>query len=297
MYLTLDDQGLSQNFAERSGNFVIYSSLTQFDAVVPFRNFAIKYVSEGTEHYTVNGRDYPLKNNEYLLGNKTCVGQVAVDSKKYVKGICIDIEQDILSAALASFVAPDTADLDMSIDRFFNAEDFMEYHGHTLNTALGHQLSQLSTILSGKPNENYIFENDFYFNLAETVMKDYTPIVRQLHKLRTVKSSTKKDLLYRINKGKLFIDHMYSDQICIEEVARESHISLFHFFRLFKEIYNISPYQYIKHKRMQKAGDILSKEDIMVSELAGLVGYNDLFSFSKAFKQYHGCSPSQYRKV
>ncbi|HQX45751.1 MAG TPA: helix-turn-helix transcriptional regulator, partial [Saprospiraceae bacterium] len=57
--------------------------------------------------------------------------------------------------------------------------------------------------------------------------------------------------------------------------------------------YGQSPYQYIKQKRMQKANELLKKQSIPLANLATEVGYSDIHSFSKAFKQFFGKAPSK----
>jgi DNA-binding response OmpR family regulator len=54
-----------------------------------------------------------------------------------------------------------------------------------------------------------------------------------------------------------------------------------------------SPNDLIKHARMTKAAELI-KEGYLVKEVALLVGYEDTNRFSKAFKQFHGSSPSAY---
>ncbi|MBL0099646.1 MAG: helix-turn-helix transcriptional regulator [Saprospiraceae bacterium] len=76
-------------------------------------------------------------------------------------------------------------------------------------------------------------------------------------------------------------------------VAVESIFQQIIFFRLFKDVYGVSPYQYIKQKRMLKANDIMKKNRLPLAQLAMEVGYSDIFSFNKAYKQYFGCSPTQ----
>jgi transcriptional regulator GlxA family with amidase domain len=59
-------------------------------------------------------------------------------------------------------------------------------------------------------------------------------------------------------------------------------------------VYGVSPYQYIKQKRMQLAQDLLQKHRMPLAHLAIEVGYSDIFAFSKAYKQYFGYAPSQH---
>jgi AraC family transcriptional regulator len=294
MYLTLDDQGIGPNFDRRSGSFVVFSKLTNFESKVPFNNFAIKYVAKGRELYNINGKDYMLSDSQYLLGNSSCVGEVEVNSSKPVTGICIDIDQPIISSILASYVAPDTSDLDLTLDTYFGSNGFTEESFDARTTSCGKMLQQFELKIHNNPYEEYVIEKEFFFRFGEAIINDYSTFIQQTHKLRSVKDTTRRELVKKINLGKAFIDDHFLMQMDIDVVARESHISLYHFYRLFKLVHGISPYQYIKNKRLAKAGEILAKERMSVAQLAVEVGYSDIHAFSKAFKQYYGCPPSQF---
>ena len=100
-------------------------------------------------------------------------------------------------------------------------------------------------------------------------------------------------MLQKLAKGKSFIEQYFTVDIDIKKVARESGISEYHFYRLFKNVYGISPYQYLKQKRLEMAKIMLKKDNIPISQLAMEVGYSDIFTFSKAYKQHFGFPPSQ----
>ena len=293
MYVTADESGISSNFDAQANNIVMYSSIKSLEAQLPFKNFSIKYVMEGNELYRLRGQDFIVNSGEYLLCNAYCEGKVCIDSKSYVNGICIDIDSDILSEVVASYVAPDTTNPDLCLDKYFNSKDFMEQQYDSKFSKLGNHLKELDAIIKKNPHDEYQFSHEFYYKLSEGILLDYVPVVRQLQSIRSIKSETKKDLLRKLSKGKEFIDSNYLLEIDIAMVAIESNMSQYHFFRLFKDVYGVSPYQYIKQKRMQKANDIMQQTRLPLAQLAMEVGYSDIFSFSKAYKQHFGCSPTQ----
>jgi len=293
MYVTADESGVSTNYSDQVNNIVMYSSIKSLDANLSFKNFSIKYVISGDEIYRLKEQDYTLKGGDYLLCNKHCEGKVFIDSKTHVKGICIDIDSDILSEVVASFRAPDTNNPDLCMDKYFNSLDFMEQQYDAKCSQLGSQLKDLDAIIQKNPHDDYQFDPEFYYKLSEGIISDYIPVIRQLQSIRSIKSETKKDLLRKLSKGKAFIDLNYLLEIDISMVAMESNMSQYHFFRLFRDVYGVSPYQYIKQKRMQAAYEIMKKNRLPLAQLAMEVGYSDIYSFSKAYKQYFGCPPSQ----
>lgn len=64
---------------------------------------------------------------------------------------------------------------------------------------------------------------------------------------------------------------------------------------LFKEKYGISPNKYLRDLRLNMAKKLLqSNPNILLKDVAEMVGFTDVFYFSRTFKAQEGISPSQY---
>jgi len=85
------------------------------------------------------------------------------------------------------------------------------------------------------------------------------------------------------------------EHLSLEQISMQAHISKYHFIRVFKHVFGISPYQYQKRKRLE-----IARQELMqgrsVFDTALLIGYPDIPSFSKAFKQIFGQAPTVYIK-
>jgi AraC-like DNA-binding protein len=66
------------------------------------------------------------------------------------------------------------------------------------------------------------------------------------------------------------------------------------FRRDFKAFYDVTPQQWVKEKRLEKAANLLDKQDLHVSDVAYEVGYENISYFIQAFKSQYGKSPKQY---
>jgi len=291
MYIVVDEFGYKANNQCDNENIVMYSSIKNIDKHLVFNNFSIKYVISGEETYKINGVDYLLKKNDYFLCNQFCEGKVIINSPTNVKGICIDISPTIVAEVLASYQAPDTNVPDLDLGNYFNSSNFMEQQFRSSNQNFGRNLIQLENTLTKNPHDDYCFNNDFFYLLIEAIIADYIPLVKQFQNLRSIKASTKKDLLRKLSLGKSFIDENFYSDIQIVDIAASAHISQYHFFRLFRNAYNISPLQYLIKKRMEKAQELLPK--MPINQIALELGYQDIFSFSKAYKKFYGIAPSK----
>jgi AraC-like DNA-binding protein len=82
----------------------------------------------------------------------------------------------------------------------------------------------------------------------------------------------------------------------IKELADEAGYTADHFARLFESVVGQSPQAYAVQVRINRARQLLLSTDLSVSEIADALGYQDVFFFSRQFKQKVGVPPSRYRR-
>ena len=87
----------------------------------------------------------------------------------------------------------------------------------------------------------------------------------------------------------------YASEIRIPALAAMEHLSTPRYNAKFKELMGISPTRYLLQLRMGNARDLLRNTDFSVKEIAAMCGYRDPYFFSRAFKEYTGLSPRDYR--
>ena len=106
--------------------------------------------------------------------------------------------------------------------------------------------------------------------------------------------SAKNDL----NLATAYLENNFSDTNCnITVLCHKLNISRSYLYSLFKKEIALSPQQFLIKLRMEKAQQLLQNSDNSIKTIAAEVGYNDEFTFSKAFKKYNGLSPKNYRLI
>jgi len=83
--------------------------------------------------------------------------------------------------------------------------------------------------------------------------------------------------------------------LSLDELAASCNISKPYLHKLFKKEFEMTPFQYITQTRMRQARTLL-QELYSVGEVASMVGYSDIYQFSRAFKRFYKCSPGSMRK-
>lgn len=103
----------------------------------------------------------------------------------------------------------------------------------------------------------------------------------------------------RIKDAISFIHQNYTDPITLDDIAASIHISKSECCRLFKRSINIPPIEYLMHYRITQACDIMiksQKNDESIAYLATMVGFNSASYFNKIFKEYIGCTPTEFKR-
>lgn len=101
--------------------------------------------------------------------------------------------------------------------------------------------------------------------------------------------------LRQLRRAKDAMDRDWAEPIDLGAVAAHAGYSRYHFVRLFRAVYGQTPGQYLTHRRIERAGELLRTADLSVTEICTLVGFTSLGSFSSSFKKHTGLTPSEYR--
>ncbi|WP_438445441.1 aminoglycoside phosphotransferase family protein [Gorillibacterium sp. sgz5001074] len=98
-----------------------------------------------------------------------------------------------------------------------------------------------------------------------------------------------------LQRGAEYIQMHYAQGITIDNVSSYVSIDRTHFTKKFSERFGISPGKYLQQLKLNEAKRLLTETDYKLAEVARLVGFPDLFTFSKSFKRAYGAPPSDYR--
>ncbi|MFC1504062.1 AraC family transcriptional regulator [Spirochaetota bacterium] len=84
--------------------------------------------------------------------------------------------------------------------------------------------------------------------------------------------------------------------VTVRDIARKFNVSYETVRREFMDKAHISPQQYINNYRINYACVLLVEKETRIKDLAELLHFPDIYSFSKMFKHHKDMSPSEYKK-
>lgn len=87
-----------------------------------------------------------------------------------------------------------------------------------------------------------------------------------------------------------------SNHIIVKQLAKQSGTNECLLKKGFRELFNISIYQYLLQCRMKKAYELLHNSSLKQKDIAAECGYETLAGFVTAFRKHFGKPPGELRK-
>lgn len=277
-------------YRDVDNNAIRFSKIKKMEAETPFTGLGIKYVASGTEIYYANNKKYTVREGEYIIGNDFTTTTVQINHKEPVQGLCIDISAQII-AEVAEY-----NDLNGSeLKEFLLSDQLLVNTYKVKNTGLGLALTGINRKIKSGSFTNDLQQSELFYTLAESIIADQRFVFDHFRKMGFKKSLTNAEVFRSILNAKCHIDEHVSENISLDGLSMKSGISKYHFIRLFKSTFGISPYQYQIRRKLEHARLELVK-GMSVSDVALSYGFADAPAFSKAFKQAFGQSPGGIQK-
>lgn len=93
-----------------------------------------------------------------------------------------------------------------------------------------------------------------------------------------------------------YIDRNFSEEITLDLLCGNVHLSPYYFSKLFKEQTGENFIDYLTRTRLNHAAEALRNTDRSIKEISAETGYQDANYFSRLFKRWYQCTPSEYRE-
>lgn len=94
-----------------------------------------------------------------------------------------------------------------------------------------------------------------------------------------------------------YIEEHFMENLTISQLCQHVGVKEATLYRIFHEVWNESPMDFVTHRRIDKARELLYTEDCSVQCVGQMVGIDDPYYFSRLFRKWTGLSPRQYRSL
>ena len=89
----------------------------------------------------------------------------------------------------------------------------------------------------------------------------------------------------------------YLRQVDLSEIAAVADLSQFHFARAFRKSTGQTPQQYLMQQRIERAKQLLSKDDLPIVEISLRTGFKNQSHFTTLFRKFTKHTPKLWREM
>jgi AraC-like DNA-binding protein len=145
--------------------------------------------------------------------------------------------------------------------------------------------------------ENYLYlENSLQTkNHIQLHLKDYSGLMETISEVIRIINLFGDKPDKRISTVKETISSNFHKSWKVEELAETINLSKSRFKELFKQKTQLSPIQFVRHLRFEKAKELLKTTNLTVKEIGFAVGIHDQSGFVRDFKKRYNLTPTEYR--
>ena len=142
---------------------------------------------------------------------------------------------------------------------------------------------------------NYkLLNSDIFYLEKEELLQNFMIELFCQYCDKTMQSCMYKENI-NIQLAKEYIEENINSNPTVKEISKYLNISEFHFFKLFKQAFHISPHAYLLNQKICRAKELLSNQE-EIAQVAYELGFADQSHFSRVFKSYVATTPNEYRK-
>ncbi|MGK4568397.1 helix-turn-helix domain-containing protein [Flavobacterium sp. 3HN19-14] len=190
----------------------------------------------------------------------------------------------------------------------FHPEILKKIYERELPLLLQKPKNSISNLSSEAINNDFLIKKYidgllFYFENPSLVNEDI--LILKIKEIILLLSQTQNAEAVQIILSQLFSRTAYTfkqiieanlfSQLSIDELAQHTNLSISSFKREFSKLYDDTPANYIKTKKLEKAAELLLVSDERITDIAFDCGFNDLANFTKSFHDRYDVTPTNYR--
>lgn len=154
---------------------------------------------------------------------------------------------------------------------------------------------QLHEIIK-KMTYEYVLNDHLEGEVLRLLLKYFIIICTRLAKEKLAQASDQKDNPDIVHQYYMLVDHLFMEKKQVQDYADILHRSPKTLSNLFAKYQLPSPQQIIQERLVTEAKRLLLNSKETVKEIAAILGYESVYSFSRFFKRMTGESISDFRK-
>lgn len=238
--------------------------------------YELNYVLEGSQIYMINDQSFEQQAGELVIVPPMMLHQFRVESGARTKYFTAHIK--IMEPTF--------------LQQMMKAAPLMIHPSTRLSKDLNIHVQHLMMSLENK---------DSFISILRQIF-DISYQIEQFCEQESVLLQSDQELSYQIAREieKLLVPSDGLEEVSFpnwfEQISKRLGFSRRHCSRIFREIYQMSPRDYLSILRQQEAMQILLKGEDSIEQIAHRIGYENVQSFIRQFTKWTGMTPGTFRK-
>lgn len=245
----------------------------------------IIYVIEGNINITIQNNEYTVHKNEIALIAPESIHSIRQHNNEHAVYFNILFRFSMLSGGEEAICKKKY--LDPIYERKFIMPEYLD-DSNPIKGELEPLINNLTDINWPDGNKNEL--------LIKARLLEIMHIIKNHCKKAQGDEKNANEVNRKIKKSLIYLETNYHENITIAQIAKVSNFSESYFSKLFRQLTGSSFTRYLKDYRLERAAQMLRNSDSRVSDVAFLVGFNNLSYFTRAFKTKYKINPKAYKE-
>jgi AraC-like DNA-binding protein len=241
----------------------------------------IQYIIEGSRIYFIGDRKIKLGKGSLIIVDADEIHQTTTGNEAYHERIMLLVEKEMFCDKYAAFG--------------FGLADFFLKHRGKINIP-AEKRKDAEKIFADIAEELHRKDEGFELSVQARMLELWLLVTRiKLH-------ASSEDAAHDHGKSRLvaevvnYIRVNYKQAMSLEGISEKFYVNKSYMSRIFKSTTGFTVNEYINIQRIRQAQLLIENPGLSISEVARMVGYENISYFIRVFKRYVESSPSQYRK-
>ena len=266
------------------GNFELQRNIKNTEYRIHTHDFAeLVYTFAGKGVHIVDGRSFPVSRGSFLFINYG--SEHSFKSSDGLDFVNILIKPEFINGELKN---AENAFALLALDDFKEFESVINKDNCCVEF-WGEEQKKIETLISIIEEEQQKQLSGRNLILRSALNLLLTSVFRKMSLPMKYNFAVNSDLLF-------YLKNNCSKNLRLSDIAEKAGYNPAYFSRIFKEFSGKTFREYLKNARIEKACELLDKNDANISDIISEVGYSDKTKFYKHFKEIVGVSPKDYRK-
>ena len=261
-------------------------------------NLSLKFTFIGKEFYEYGQKKVSVSPNNFLLINQGQEHESWIESADWVDSSAIYFNPTFATGVYNDLTLSDERLIDEPFELldakgricffqnlFPNNPDFMR------------DVSLFKAYLEKTEGKDKLdIDEKLRYLLSKFIRIHHKDLSDKIKRVDAAKRSTRLEIVRRIHIARDFIESFFTREITIRDISESCFLSENLMLRYFKNVFGLSPHQYIINKRLELAREFLETSDMPFNEITIVSGFSCASSFGRLFKNRYGITPNSLRK-